>query len=106
MAVYRNDEKRFKRDFDYLVKAARENNALSDRYAYIAKRLLMSKKIKLPKEEKFLICRNCNRLLIPGVNCRVRLKQGFLTYKCLNCESVRKVKYDKRIRRKSNRIGE
>ena len=106
MTVYKNDGKRFKRDFDYLIKTARENNVFSERYSYIAKRLLMSKKIKLSKEEKFLICRSCNRLLIPGVNCRVRLKQGFLTYKCLNCGSVRKVKYDKRIRRKSNRISE
>ncbi|MCL4372996.1 hypothetical protein M1384_02935 [Candidatus Parvarchaeota archaeon] len=106
MAIYRNDEKRFKRDFDYLIKASRENNNLSERYIFLAKRILTSKKIKLPKEEKFLICRSCNKLLIPGVNCRVRLKQGFLTYKCLNCGNVRKVKYDKRIRRKSNRIGE
>ena len=106
MAVYRNDEKRFRRDFDYLVKAARENKDLSERYTYIAKRILTSKKIKLPREEKFLICRSCNKLLIPGVNCRVRLKQGFLTYKCLNCGNVRKVKYDKRIRRKSDKIGE
>ncbi|MGC8533138.1 MAG: ribonuclease P protein component 4 [Candidatus Parvarchaeum sp.] len=97
MAVHIKDEKRFKRDFDYLMREARKNKALSDRYAYIAKRMLTSKKIKLPKEEKFLICRSCNRLLIPGVNCRVRLKQGFLTYKCLNCGNVRKVKYDKRI---------
>jgi ribonuclease P protein subunit RPR2 len=97
MAVYRNDEKRFKRDFDYLIKAAMENKSLSDRYTYLAKKLLISKKIKLSKEEKFLICRSCNKLLVPGVNCRVRLKQGFLTYKCLNCGNVRKVKYDKRI---------
>ena len=97
MAVYRNDEKRFKRDFDYLVKAARENKELAERCTYIAKRILTSKKIKLIGEEKFLICRSCNKLLMPGVNCRVRLKQGFLTYKCLNCGNVRKVKYDKRI---------
>ena len=55
MAIYRNDEKRFKRDFDYLIKASRENNNLSERYIFLAKRILTSKKIKLPKEEKFLI---------------------------------------------------
>ena len=97
MAVYRNDEKRSKRDFYSLIKMAKENKELSGRYTYVARRILTSKKIKLPKEEKFLICRSCNKLLAPGINCRVRLKQGFLTYKCLNCGNVRKVKYDKRI---------
>ncbi|MCL4398875.1 MAG: hypothetical protein M1322_03490 [Candidatus Parvarchaeota archaeon] len=106
MTVYKNDEKRFRRDFYSLIKLARENKELSDRYTYIARRILTSKKIRLSKEERFLICRRCNKLLVPGVNCRVRLKQGFLTYKCLNCGNVRKVKYDKRIRRKSDKTGE
>ena len=106
MIMYKNDEKKFRRDFYSLIDLAKENKELSDRYTSIAHRILTSKKIKLSKEEKFLICRRCNKLLIPGFSCIVRLKQGFLTYKCLNCGNVRKVKYDKRIRRKSNRIGE
>jgi ribonuclease P protein subunit RPR2 len=106
MAISKHDEKRFRRDFYSLINMAKENKELSDRYIYIAHRILTSKKIKLSKEEKFLICRRCNKLLVPGFNCTVRLKQGFLTYKCLNCGNVRKVKYDKRIRRKSDKVSE
>lgn len=76
---------------------AEKNDVFSDRYVYIAHKLVKSKKVKLDGKEKFLICKNCNKLLIPGKNCQVRLKQGFLTYKCLNCGNVKKVKYDKRI---------
>ncbi|MCL4391522.1 MAG: hypothetical protein M1284_03285 [Candidatus Parvarchaeota archaeon] len=95
--LVKNDKKRFKRDFDSLITLAGKEKEFSDRYAYLAYKLVKAKKVKLDRGEKFLICRSCNRLLIPGINCRVRLKQGFLTYKCLNCGNVRKVKYDKRI---------
>ncbi len=89
--------KAFKRDFDSLLKLARNEKSMADRYTYLAYHMIKSKKVRLSREEKFLICKNCNKLLIPGKNCRVRLSEGFLTYKCLNCGNVRKVKYDKRI---------
>ncbi len=89
--------KKFKENFDVLINMALQNPKMSERYAYLAYRLIKSKKVKIRGEEKFLICKSCNRLLIPGKNCQVRLKEGFLTYKCLNCGNVRKVKYDKRI---------
>ena len=97
MAVSKNDREKFRRDFYRLVEMSAEEGRPSERYAYIAHRMVTSKKIRLAKGEKFLICRSCNRLLVPGTNCTVRLRQGFLTYKCLNCGNVRKVKYDKRI---------
>ncbi len=87
----------FKRDFNILIGLARNDSKRSDRYSYIAYRLVKSKKVKLNKAEKFLICKKCNKLLVPGNNCQVRLSKGFLTYKCLNCGNAKKVKYDKRI---------
>ncbi len=98
MSVSKKDQKKFKRDFNVLITLAKNSDKkLSDRYAYIASNMITSKKVKLNQEEKFLICKKCNRLLIPGRNCNVRLIKGFLTYKCLNCGSIKKVKYDKRI---------
>jgi ribonuclease P protein subunit RPR2 len=101
--VKTKDKSAFKRDFNFLVDTARkiftENQKLSDRYAYIAYRIFLSKKLKLSKNEKVLICKRCNKILIPGKTVIVRLKNGIITYKCLNCGNVRKLGYDKGNRR-------
>jgi ribonuclease P protein subunit RPR2 len=89
----------FERDYNFLVKEALKlydtDRKLSDRYAYIAYRIYLSKKLDLSKDKKLLICRRCNRILIPGRTAVVRLKNKSITYKCLNCGNVRKVRYDK-----------
>ncbi|MCL5009679.1 MAG: ribonuclease P Rpr2/Rpp21/SNM1 subunit [Candidatus Parvarchaeota archaeon] len=93
----------FEKDYNFLVKEALRlydtNRELSNRYAYIAYRIYLSKKINVSRDRKLLICRRCNRILIPGRTAVVRLKNKSVTYKCLNCGNVRKVKYDKSKRR-------
>lgn len=93
------DKKAFKRDFDFLLNSSAElydkDRQLSERYTYIAYKMLLSKKLKLSKSEKVLICKKCNKILIPGKTTVIRLKKGMITYKCLNCGNVRKLGYDK-----------
>ncbi len=99
--IYTKNSKIFKEDLHKLVGMAREtydsHRALSLRYSYIARRLILSKKLRLEKNEKLLICKKCNTLLIPGKTAVVRLKSGMLDYKCLNCGKTKKLGYDKRI---------
>lgn len=101
--IKKRDKAAFKRDFIFLTKEARElydsDKKLSDRYSYIAYKLFLSKKLELSKSEKVLICKNCNKILIPGKTAVVRLKNRMITYKCLNCGNVRKLGYDKSKRR-------
>ena len=100
MIKYR-DKAAFKADFDFLVRESQAlydpNQKLSDRYAYIAYKIYLSKKLKLSRSEKVLICKKCNKILIPGKTVIVRLSKSTITYKCLNCANVRRLRYDSGI---------
>jgi ribonuclease P protein subunit RPR2 len=66
---------------------SKKNIELSDRYAFLARKIAMKYKIKMPKALKMRVCKHCHRYLIFGVNCRVRLNKGKLVYFCLNCKN-------------------
>lgn len=65
-----------------------EDHALAQRYVDIARRIAMSAKVRLPKEYRRQICRHCKSFILPGVNCRVRIKQRrepHVVITCLEC---------------------
>lgn len=51
-----------------------------------ARRVAMKNKIRLPQEWKRRICKHCYSFLVPNKNCRVRIRDGKVTYFCLNCK--------------------
>ncbi|MEM1538890.1 MAG: ribonuclease P [Candidatus Bathyarchaeia archaeon] len=66
----------------------REDPNLAQRYVNIARRIAMAAKVRLPIEYRRQICRHCKSFLLPGVNCRVRIKQRrepHVTITCLKC---------------------
>ena len=69
------------------------NRRLSDRYAYLARRISMKTKTKLPLKFKRRICKNCHKFLVPGENCRIRLSRGRVVYCCLNCRHFMRFPY-------------
>jgi len=74
--------------FQQAEEARRENPQLASRYVEVARKIAMAAKIRLPTYYKRRICRNCNALLVPGGNCRVRVKQRrepHLVVTCLAC---------------------
>jgi ribonuclease P protein subunit RPR2 len=74
--------------FQQAEKACRGNPQLASRYVAVARKIAMAAKIRLPPEYKHRICRNCNTLLVPGENCRVRVKQRrepHVVVTCLAC---------------------
>ena len=87
---------KFKRDVENLLDMAQKTYTkdpkLADRYSYIAYRIILSKKLKLDRDKKVLICKKCTKILIPGKTASVRVSGGFVTYKCLNCSSVRRLR--------------
>jgi ribonuclease P protein subunit RPR2 len=70
-----------------------KNIELSDRYVFLARKIAMKYKIKMPKALKMRVCKHCHRYLIHGVNCRVRLNKGKLVYYCFNCRNFMRFPY-------------
>ncbi len=65
-----------------------ENPSLAQRYVDLARKIAMAAKVRLPREYKRQVCRHCKSFILPGVNCRVRVKQRrepHVVITCLNC---------------------
>lgn len=73
----------------------------SKRYLQLARAISMRTKTPLPKD--FLYCRKCLTPLIPGKNCRVRLRSSRVVVHCLECDSIRRKPY---LNERRNRSGE
>ena len=61
---------------------------LAQRYITIARQIAMAAKIRLPCEYRRMICRHCKKLIVPGINCRVRLqprREPHVVVTCLEC---------------------
>ena len=66
----------------------REDPSLAQHYVDLARKIAMAAKVRLPREYKRQICRYCKSFILPGVNCRVRVKQRrepHVVMTCLNC---------------------
>jgi len=65
-----------------------EDPALAQHYVDTARKVAMAAKIRLPKEYRRQVCKHCKSFVLPGVNCRVRLKQRrepHIVITCLKC---------------------
>jgi ribonuclease P protein subunit RPR2 len=70
-----------------------EDPDLARRYVKLAWRIGMKCNVRMRREEKLYLCRKCYTLLIPGVNCRVRVRAEAGTktvITCLECGSKRR----------------
>jgi len=94
---------------DILLRLANEtvksNASLSKRYVELAQRVAMRCGVRLGPERKQFICKRCRSPLVPGFNCRVRVRTErgtHVTVTCLGCGSTKRypaVK-EKRLRRR------
>lgn len=65
-----------------------EDPTLAQRYVNIARKVAMAARVRLPREYRRQVCRYCKSFILPGVNCRVRIKQRrepHVVITCLNC---------------------
>lgn len=65
-----------------------EDSSLAQRYVDLARKIAMAAKVRLPREYKRQVCKHCKSFILPGVNCRVRVKQRrepHVVITCLNC---------------------
>jgi len=65
-----------------------EKPSLAQRYVDTARKIAMAAKVRLPRKYKRQVCKHCKSFILPGVNCRVRIKQQrepHVVITCLNC---------------------
>ncbi|MCD6504609.1 ribonuclease P [Candidatus Bathyarchaeota archaeon] len=96
-------ERNIRELLDLALKIFHKDRELARRYVDMAFRIAMKTRTRIPKEYKRLVCRKCRNLLIPGVNCRVRLqprREPHVVVTCLNCGRI--VRYLIKRRRKSS----
>ncbi len=76
---------------------------LAKKYIALIRKIGMKSSVRLPKNLKMFICKKCGDLLVPGLNCRVRLRPNCGTkiiITCLNCMEIKRYPVTKKIRSK------
>lgn len=81
---------------DILVRAS-ETEALAGnlprakRYMSLALRISARNKVPMPAYARY--CQICSAPLVPGLNCRVRLRDKKVIEHCLECDTVKRTPY-------------
>jgi ribonuclease P protein subunit RPR2 len=63
-----------------------KNKSLANRYVTLARKVAMKVKIRMPLELKRKFCKHCYKFLMPGVNSRVRTRDGKVIISCFECK--------------------
>ena len=74
--------------FQLANKTYKQDPQLAQRYAYLARKIAMAAKIRLPKQYRLQICRHCKSFIQAGANSRIRIQQQrepHIVITCLNC---------------------
>lgn len=66
---------------------------LSNRYVLLAKKISMRHRIRMPRALKRRICKECGAFLVPGSNCRIRIRNDRVVTTCLACGMIMRIPY-------------
>ena len=80
--------KRIQTLFNLAREIVHEDPALAQHYVDMARKIAMAAKIRLPNAYRRQVCKHCKGFMLPGVSCRVRLKQRrepHVVITCLRC---------------------
>lgn len=75
--------------------AAGQASPRGDRYVSLARRIAMRYQVSLPAELRRRVCRECDRILVPGRTARVRITHGRVGVTCLHCGTVKRYPYQR-----------
>ena len=67
----------------------------AQRYAALARLISMRYQVRLIREQKRRICKHCYHYLVPGSNCRIRLKNGMVLTTCFACGKQSRYPYER-----------
>jgi len=68
-----------------------KNKALADRYIYLARKISMKVKVRIPFRLKRKFCKHCGSFLMPGRNSRVRTRKGKVIIYCSECKKFMRI---------------
>ena len=72
----------------------------SHRYVKLARNISTKYNIPLSSKWKRRVCKSCYKFLKPGSNCKIRVTNGSVHYKCLECGHITNVPYKKEKKEK------
>jgi ribonuclease P protein subunit RPR2 len=73
-----------------------KDKALAHRYVTLARKIAMKVKIRIPIELKRKYCKHCYKFLMPGVNSRIRTRDGKVIISCLECKKFTRIPIKKK----------
>lgn len=85
--------------FSEAEKAFSQNPSLSHRYVTLARKIAMKVKLKMPRKLKRKFCKHCYKFLKPGVNCRIRTRNGKVVISCFECKKFTRIPFGKKQER-------
>lgn len=65
----------------------------ANRYVELARRIGMRYNVPLPSRYRRRVCKRCYRYLYPSKTCRVRVREGKVITKCLECGFINRFGY-------------
>ena len=68
-----------------------KNKSLAGRYVALARKIAMKVRLRLPLELKRRYCKHCYTLLKPGINARIRVRDGKVIISCLECKKFSRI---------------
>jgi len=85
--------------FNLAEKELEKNPERGRRYVEIARKIGTRCNVRLTTEQKSKFCKKCNQLLIPKRTSRIKIdpNKKFIEIKCMNCGSVNRQPYVKKI---------
>ncbi len=90
--------------FEMANKIHKQYPDLAQRYVDLARKIGMRCRVKIPSWLKRRICKHCKSFLIPGVNCRVRLRTNRFPHVVVTCfKCGRPMRYPYKVGDKSEK---
>ena len=82
---------RIRKLFKEAESAFPKNKTLANKYVTLARKLAMKVRLSLPLELKRRYCKHCYKFLKPGINARVRTRDGKVIISCLECKKFMRI---------------
>ena len=86
---------RIRQLFEMADEIFKQDPMMSKRYVYLARRMGMRHRVRIPAELKRRVCKECGAYLVPGANCRVRIKNNMIITMCMDCGRLMRKPYSK-----------
>ncbi len=73
---------------------------LANRYVELARKIAMKTQTSIPSNLKKKFCKKCKSYLVPGLNCRISIRNKKIIYYCKECKNY--MRYPYKPKRKIN----